>query len=176
MGWLFTDGATRRQVIDRLTEDQSKDGRVHRTLKKCLRGNTMYALHETGPEGATKKWICVYLLARDGNYGWGYKDVEETCGPVHQDCPVQYLDECDEPGNQWAKEWREACRARAALRASRKPKMGETWMLSNGQNYRIISLRPLRGVKDGTTYKIPRRMLREKVEAPGNDTSVRAVS
>lgn len=164
MGWLFTHGATRRDIIDDLTRDQSKDGRVFRTLRKCLRGNTMYALHESGPEGETQKWLCVYMLQRD-TIGWGYKDVDESMGPCHYDCPTSYIDEADEPPNEYARQWREECRKRAAARASRKPKTGESWRLSNGRTYRIVSLRPLGGVdvETGRRYRVPRKMLREKV-------------
>ena len=64
MGGTFPYGASRRDVIDELTRDRSADGRVFRTHRKCLRGNTMYALHESGPEGEPRKWIGVYLLQR----------------------------------------------------------------------------------------------------------------
>ena len=176
MGWYFTHGAERRDVIEELTEDTSKDGRVFRTLRKCFRGNTMYALHEGGPADGPKKWIGVYLLQRS-DIGWGYKPMDETMGPNYYDCPVSYLDAADEPANDYAKEWREACRKGAAARAAKKPKVGETWSLRGCRidAVRITSLKPLRGMHRGSVYRIKRDLLDCKVEPVGNNTSVTPV-
>jgi hypothetical protein len=163
MGWSFAHGATRRQVIDEITREQkTAAGGVFRTLKKCFRGNTMYALHESGPEGNTRKWIAVYLLQRSGG-DWGYKPIEENMGPVQMDCPVSYLDEADEPMNQYAREWREAVRKLAAERAAKKPKVGEMWTYGT-REIEIRSLRPLIArFPDQCTYRIKRAGLGRKV-------------
>lgn len=169
MGWFFPYGALRADVIDEVTRERVGDGRVFRTLRKCFRGNTMYALHESGPEGDTKKWISVYLLQRDSASGdWGYKPIEESMGPVQMDCPVSYLDEADEPPNEYAREWRAAVRDLAAKRASKKPKKGETWTLKGCRipQVKITSVQPLQGVHNYTTYTIKRRLLGEKVPSP----------
>ena len=166
MGWYYTHGATRGDVITELTTDTVTEERIFRTLRKCFRGNTMYALHEGGKPGETKKWLSVYLLQRgtSDSPGWGYKPMDETMGPYHCDCPVSYLDEADEPMGDNAKEWREACRERAAKRTSKRPKVGETWALVNCKlpHVTITSLKPLRGVAGGTTYRIKRSLLGEK--------------
>jgi hypothetical protein len=170
MGWLFTQGASRRDIINELTEERITDRGEFRTLRKCFRGNTMYALHESGELGKPRKWICVYLLQGGANYGWGYKDISEEMGPNEKECPVSYLDAADPAPNEHAREWREEVRQLAALRTSRKPKVGEYWELSNGKIYKIMSLHPLRGRFGGSTYKIPRKMLRTRrpeLEATG---------
>jgi len=165
MGWTFPYGASRRDVIGLLTREQktANDG-VFRTLRKCLRGNTMYALHESGPKDDTKKWLAVYLLQRHGD-GWGYRDLSESEHPYHYDCPVSYLDEADEAINECARKWREGVRARAAERASKKPKKGETWTLKGCRitQIKITSLKPLQGIHNDTTYHIERRLLGEKL-------------
>lgn len=165
MGWLFPYGATRRQVIDELTQGRVDGGHEFRTLRKCFRGNTMYALHESGPLGETTKWIGVYLLQRQGG-SWGYKDMCETLHPFYYDCPVSYLDEADEPMNDSAKEWRSIVRKKAAERASKKPKVGETWSLEgcNIEEVEIASLRPLLGRAHGLTYRIKRSLLGQKID------------
>ena len=168
MGWYYTHGATRGDIITELTTDTVTEERIFRTLRKCFRGNTMYALHESGKPGETKKWIAVYLLQRGAkDYpGWGYKGMDETQGPCEKDCPVSYLDEADGPMGGFAVEWREACRERAAKRASKKPKVGEAWSLVGCliDKVDIVSLQPLRGTHRGTTYRIKRSLLGEKVE------------
>jgi len=166
MGWYYTHDATRSDIITELTEERVTEDRVYRTHRKCLRGNTMYALHETGKPGETKKWIGVYLLQRgtSDNPGWGYKPMDETMEPYYYACPVSYLDEADEPVSEGAKRWREAVREKAAARAAKKPKTGETWSLVGCliKEVTIISLKPLRGRGNGTTYRIKRSLLGEK--------------
>ena len=167
MGWFFGyNNLEKRDVIHEVTQDQSSDGKVLRTLRKCCRGNVLYVLHESGPEGNTKKWICVYLLAKSDGV-WGYKPVDEGMGPYETNCPVKYLDEADEPMNDYAREWRVRVRERAARSASKKPKAGELWKLRDGcrpAQVRITSVRPLRGEASGTSYRLPRKYLDCRVE------------
>ena len=166
MGWTFPYGASRRDVIEELTREQSTPLRVFRTLKKCFRGNTMYALHESVPvEGPPTRFLVVYLLQRSGG-DWGYKDIEESMGPYYYDCPVSYLDAATEPTSDSAREWRAEVRAQAAVRASKKPRKGETWTLVGCRipQVKITSLKPLRGTAQGSVYKIKRAFLGEKLQ------------
>ncbi len=163
MGWTFTQNAKRADVIAELTAETNADGREYRTLRKCFRGNTMYALHERRTSGALKKWIAVYLLQRDQGFGWGYKSMSEGMGPCYYDCPVSYLDQADEPMGEIAAEWRANVRRQAAL----KPKVGQNWRLAKGcvvDRVRIISLRPLRGEAQGSVYKLQRGLLVAQIE------------
>jgi hypothetical protein len=165
MGWTYPYGATRAQVIDELTREQENaNGGVFRTLRKCFRGNTMYALHETGPEGQTRKWIGIYLLQRSQG-SWGYKDMSEDMHPYYYDCPVSYLDEADEPTSESAKEWRALVRQEAEARAAKKPKVGEIWTYGT-REVEIRKLRPLIArFPDQCVYRIRRSQLGNKVEA-----------
>ncbi len=158
MGWTFTQNAKRADVIAELTAETNADGREYRTLRKCFRGNTMYALHESRISGALKKWIAVYLLQRDQGFGWGYKSMSEDMGPCYYDCPLFYLDQADAPMGATAAEWR----AKVRLQAAMKPKVGQTWRLMKGcvvDRVRITSLRPLRGEAKGSVYKLQRGLL-----------------
>ena len=164
MGWYYTHGASRSDIITELTHEQVTEDRVFRTLRKCFRGNTMYTLHEGGKPGETKKWLGVYLLQRSSS-GWGYKPMSEDALPYYFDCPVSYLDEADPATTENAKEWRQTVRDSAAKRAAKKPKKGEIWSLVGCliKQVKIINLRPLRGTANGTTYRIKRSLLGELV-------------
>jgi hypothetical protein len=165
MGWTFPYHTnTKKELIRDLTRDQSRDGRVSRILKKSVRGNVLYTLYEAGPEGDTRKFIVIFLMGKHGGDTWGYKDIDESMGPYEADCPVSYLDEADEPISDTAREWRETVRARAAKRKAKKPKKGETWTLVNCRipEVKIVSVRPLRGTYNYTTYKLKRKLLGEK--------------
>jgi len=164
MGWTFPHGASRSDIIDELTKEQLTERGEFRTLRKCFRGNTMYALHESGERGNPRKWLGIYLLQRH-NGDWGYKDMSEDCHPYYYDCPVSYLDAADEPSTDNAREWRRLVREQAAVRASKKPRKGETWTLEGCRipQVKIVSLKPLRGLAQGQVYKIKRTLLGEKV-------------
>lgn len=167
MGWTFPHGASRSDVINELTAEQHTDRRTFRTLRKCFRGNTMYALHESEPvEGPTVRFLVVYLLQRSQG-DWGYKDMDESMEPYYYDCPVSYLDAATEPASEHARKWRAEVRERAAVRASKKPCKGETWTLQGCSipEVKITSLKPLRGLAQGQVYRIKRSLLGEKVTA-----------
>ena len=52
-------------------------------------------------------------------YNFGYKDMDETCGPCYNDCPKGILDLLSPTTSQWANEWRQACYNN--LKAKRNP-------------------------------------------------------
>lgn len=51
---------------------------------------------------------------------WGYKGMDETCGPHYYDCPLSFLDQCTGPINEYALNWREECRIWHKTRAERR--------------------------------------------------------
>lgn len=96
----------------------------------------------------------------------------ETMGPYHYDCPASILDLLGPPGNEYAANWREACRARLALTSRRKPRPGdmlvlaEPLMFTDGQSersFRVVQSGKktvLRRVSDGIGVKISKLMSR----------------
>lgn len=48
------------------------------------------------------------------HYNFGYKDIEECCGPFYYSCPNSILDLLTPPSNETAAKWREQCRERNA--------------------------------------------------------------
>jgi len=106
MGWLFTSGSTRKGLIsERIKgwERTNPDGLVITStcLAHCYRGGVfsgvLWSVWERsfmkdGVESSTKqRWIQCDLLRHQRDYGWGYKDMEESCGPYHYSCPKKYL-------------------------------------------------------------------------------------
>lgn len=177
MGWTYPYGATRRQIIDELTTNRATEDRLFETLKRCLRGNVMYCVHRSGTHGALKTWIGVYLLDRAGDGSWGYKDMDESMGPVYFDCPLSYLEMCDEPANENAARWRAEVRRVAAERAeqnAKKPKVGEVWSC-HGRNCKRIRIAVVKGRRieaynlsgDGGYYRIPKKLLGERMAEAG---------
>jgi len=130
MGWLFTKGATRNEVIERLVAPwrHNKDGHVFeaRTIKHCIRDNVLWAVHDRLKDGerdpAWPAFIGCYLLECQLGYGWGYKDMDETMGPYYYTCPVSYLDLAGEPRNDAARKWREQVRRQHKRRKETRAK------------------------------------------------------
>jgi hypothetical protein len=164
MGWLFTQDQTRSQLIDHLTREHESDVATYKTFKRYCSGNTLFTVGEVVRKatGEITRYIGVYLMQREQNYGWGYKDMDESCGPYQNGCPLSFFDLVPDPGG-YATAWRQRCREDHARRFQ-KLEVGQTVRLTNGHDYRIVNLKPLRGVEHGNVYRLPRRMLTNKPE------------
>lgn len=62
---------------------------------------------ETQP---TERWIGCDLMRHQKDYGWGYKDLDEICGPYYYSCPLKYLDLVPIETYGGNDEWRENVR------------------------------------------------------------------
>ena len=106
MGWLFRSGSTRKGLIAERIEGWERtnpDGLVVNStcLAHCYRGGgfsgVLWSVWERtftkeGTESSpTQRWIQCDLLRYQRDFGWGYKDLEESCGPYYFSCPLKYL-------------------------------------------------------------------------------------
>ena len=107
MGWLFRCGSRRRGLIaERIKgwDHTNPDGLVITStcLAHCYRGGNfsgvLWSVWErtfvkSGDEAEpTQRWIqCDLLRYSKHDDGWGYKDLEEMCGPYYFSCPMKYL-------------------------------------------------------------------------------------
>ncbi len=122
MGWLFTNGSTRKGLIAERIEgwERTKDDGLVITsscLAHCYRGNVfsgvLWSVWErtflkNGEEyQPTERWIQCDLMRHQRDYGWGYKDLEEACHPYYFSCPLGYIRKV--PIEQYGgnAEWRE---------------------------------------------------------------------
>lgn len=107
MGWLFKSGSTRRGLIAERVEGWERtkdDGLVINStcLAHCYRGGVfsgvLWSVWERtftkdGVESdPTQRWIQCDLLRHQRDYGWGYKDMEESMHPYYYSCPQRYID------------------------------------------------------------------------------------
>ena len=125
MGWDYTKGATKADIIAELTADSSGEASTwengkgivklgyryeRRCLAKSVRGNTLWTVEEVtrhkNPVEVTRHIGC-YLLASERGFGYGYKAMSEDVHPYYYDCPLKFFDMVP-VANQ---EWREKCRA-----------------------------------------------------------------
>lgn len=138
MGWFSMQSlggrAGPREYLDNQLTHEDAEHRS-RVLRSSITRRVYYAAVELVrlPAGEREVWACVCLTrynpkARDGDI-FGYKDMEESMGPYHYDCPAAILDLLTPTNNQNALAWRAKCREAAVQRrnlaAKPKPRPGQ---------------------------------------------------
>lgn len=135
MGWLFyTDRrvqtyADEKAEIERLCTFES-DTRKTELVKACKVGSTWYAAARVTSLDGTPVEDATYVTGEDGSitFGavfltryddgcWGYKDMEESAGPVESHAPLSLLallSELKDP-DSYAYAWRQRCRDWASI-------------------------------------------------------------
>ena len=125
MGWLFKAGSTRKELVEERTRSWAGAGADNTvvstvSLAHCYRGNpfsgVLWAVWERtstkdGQQAQpTERWITCDLLRYQKDYGWGYKDLDESMHPFYYSCPLGYLEKV--PIDQYGgnAEWREGVR------------------------------------------------------------------
>ncbi len=162
MGWLYSSNwYNKKALVNHILNDDT----YHKALKHRLNGNNLWAVFEnTNPECPVehRRYICLFLLGCQRNYGWGYKDISESMGPYQVDCPVSFFDLVPDPGG-FATEWRAKVRAAhieklAHDKLIRSLQCGVTVNLKHGVNptqLKIVQLKPMRATAgNGVIYRL----------------------
>lgn len=111
MGWTGTPNEY-GYTVEELVREEIESGGRHRIVAKSGR---YYAVEDTETGYVT---AVVALTGRDAEMTYT-KLVDETMGPYNVDCPPRILNLLTEPApNQYAYEWRQACRERALHKAA----------------------------------------------------------
>ncbi len=134
MGWLFMTGYSRKEMIEeRIRGWETTSGEMIVTstcLAHCYRGGvfsgvlwTVWERTFTKDEkqaAPPQRWIGCDLLQSQRDYGWGYKDLEESMHPYFYSCPLKYLDlvPLDEYGGN--AEWRDLVRSWHSRQAEKR--------------------------------------------------------
>jgi hypothetical protein len=119
MGWLFTQGQTRSELIYRLCATEENEHGRWTTLKHACVGNCLWRVLEwvDKDKGITAVLIALDLLQSQRGYGWGYKSMSESMGPNYYNCPLALLDLVPEPPSKYAADWRRKVRQAHAAQA-----------------------------------------------------------
>lgn len=183
MGWLFTYGQTRAQLIQKCLHGGASPA-GYTPLDHAVVGTHLWVVFErkgsaSNPNGepqgplassasASERFIALYLLRPKRRYGWGYKAIDEGMGPVEVDCPLRLLNLAGTPQGEYSAGWRERVGAARAEKSARKARIkslriGEMVTLApecQPAKVTITSLRPLRGrAENGRDYRIAPRHL-----------------
>ncbi len=136
MGWICYNNAPSdiKSEIARLCTGSSESGSM-RPLYIQRVGTTWYAAVEawrvlplTNPDytvDQTGRYVfAVVVLTLTENGEWGYKDMDETCGPCECSASPKLVNMLSATRSKYANEWRAKCLANAKLQ-SRKLKHGD---------------------------------------------------
>ena len=118
MGWLYQQDP----VDDPVTEIVAKfsyrgDPYKQRVLEAARVGNTIYLAVKVTDAGTTFVTAFVVLISNTRRHGFGYKDMDETMGPVECACPDRIMrllspvEQLPYPG--YAASWRARVQARS---------------------------------------------------------------
>ncbi len=146
MGWLFyTDGrvqtyADEKAEIARLCTFEG-ERRKTELVKACKVGSTWYAAAKVTNIDIT--FAAVFLTRYDDGC-WGYKDMEESAGPVESRAPLSLLallSELKDP-DSYAHAWRQRCQDWAAIpdyEEGDKIKLATPVTLTDGSTCQIVT-------------------------------------
>ncbi|MBY5933097.1 hypothetical protein KUV51_08830 [Tateyamaria omphalii] len=162
MGWLFyTDRRVKTYADEKaeITRLCTFDSDVRRTelLKACKVGSTWYAAVKVSNLDGTAVEDRTYTPDKDGSITfaavfltryddgcWGYKDMEESAGPVESGAPLSILNllsEIKDP-DSYAHAWRQRCRDWAAIPEydeGDKIRLATPVTLTDGSTCQIVS-------------------------------------
>lgn len=177
MGWTFTSdyrGGGVRAYLDRNFASENHAGKWEIVDSALVKMQRYYAAVRWTEK--TKNRTVVFAMitlvkyvprAKDGcTLGW--KEMSETMGVYHYDCPLRILNKLCPPENDQAAQWREAVKIYHARRRAR-PKPGDIVALpsaleftdgSSEQRFETVRIghRKIRyrGLSTGGLYNIPR--------------------
>jgi hypothetical protein len=109
MGWTFTQGATRTDIIREAIAMQENEYGKWTCLAHYCKGNTLWTVWEIliKAQNETQRYIQCDLMECQKGYGWGRKSLEESSHPYYYSCPLKYLDMAPEKNPEWRKLVRE---------------------------------------------------------------------
>ena len=120
MGWTeyhashYKNGKVDRKAeLDAMYNWEDENRKVE-VLKSSMVGSTYYAAVKSYNKTNGYERVCAAICLTSTNakdyYNFAYKDMDETCGPYKYDCPKGILDMLTPTDNEYALEWRKACR------------------------------------------------------------------
>lgn len=163
MGWLFTDGQTRKELIEHLVRTEENDERIINCIAHKANGFTqLWAVYEITKKKTDerKRFIAFYLMRYQKGYGWGYKDMEESMCPYYYSCPLSYLEMAPEANAKWREGVRQYWEHRKKINAF---KLGDTVKL---RYCKIPELKITQKAQDGwigeyggMLYRVPKNCI-----------------
>ena len=144
MGWTYSHKDPRTSAADYIEHESgalkwSDVEEAPQVVARSRSGSTLYfavrfpaeliasdECYARAPDGSVVMAV-IFLTKSDkkDHYNFGYKDMSETMGPYETGASLRFLDLLspivgESQSAQWARRWRDSCRATAALGAKRR--------------------------------------------------------
>jgi hypothetical protein len=164
MGWDFTLGATRAQIIRERTIAQANEKYLFSCDQYKIVRNHLWSIQTLVDRETSESetYLCLDLLRKERGYGWGYKSITEAMGPLYYDCPLSLLDIVPIVNQGWRNKVIEYHR-----RDKRPIAIGDRVILEGCviPSATIIQTRPILGVYGGTTYALNKQIIQEVIHS-----------
>ena len=114
----------------------------------------------TKATGERRVFAMIVLLQyyKNDYHNFGYKDMDETCGPYHADCPERILKLLTETPSQHANDWRAACWAKINAKKTRPIITVGASIKYSGVDYQVTAVLGRRGYQvvnpQGRVYRL----------------------
>ena len=111
MGWLFYNSTKLlpNGKVDRKAEIESIFCDVYTVVKSAMVGSVYYGAIKNESSGEIFGTVILTSSDKKGGYNFGYKGMDETCGPNESKCPLSILNILTPTDNEWANKWRKRC-------------------------------------------------------------------
>ena len=163
MGWTFYNARNYlpNGKVDKKAECRELFKNGYTVLKDSIVGNTWYAAVREEKSGDV---FAAVVLTEDGDkdYNFGYKDMDETVGPIECDCPKSILRELGETDSLLANDWRIRCWKKIEKKETKEKYRGlpvytRIRINYNGKETEVVKLPPVEGVcyRNGKPFKHP---------------------
>lgn len=122
MGWYFTNGGTRAELIRELIQGftHEETGARREYVAHCTIGNVLWTVWEDiHPGSPPRRWIGCDLLEKNRD-GWGHKPMCESVHPYYYSCPLKYLEMAPVASEAWREGVRQYWDNRRAQAAHRR--------------------------------------------------------
>jgi hypothetical protein len=118
MGWTYTH-KPKGQTIETFFKERWENGHFKILKVKTYFRREVYLLCEITPKDGAPKYtfaaMClINFCPRDPEYNFGYKDMDQSCGPQYYNCPDEILDDITPTDSEYANNWFASCRANNA--------------------------------------------------------------
>ena len=172
MGWSYPYSTKTRADLVRYLRRPERFGEHLQLVRACVTGSRHWYLVRVKATGM--HWIGLDLMQGIRGDGWGYKDIDESCGPCEVGCPLSYLAAPHAELGDYAAQWRERVRAYHAAQLVRPALVAGSWVSYGGRVYQLSApAGPRRGwhVVDvfGQRYRMKARQLAQAKPAPGHE-------
>jgi hypothetical protein len=185
MGWMYTyrpKGQSIKDFFSQRFNYTRENGRYSKVLECSATFRVAYMAYEIGDPEEGKKIIALVCLLHhcpcDRNYNFGYKDMDESMGPVESECPEKILKLLTPTEGKYALEWREQCwnnlkrkKACPKLKPGMAIKTNAPFKFTDGStvdSFRVRSLRPLRLARaDSVSPQARYRLSHKQLKATG---------